>query len=524
MLQLKNNYTYLTIITLFSAFFIRLAVSGQFQLVPDEANYWQWSRYLALGYHDHPPLLAWAIWLSTKIFGHTEFAVRLPTVIGSVIFSFYLSLLAARLFSWRCAFHTCLAAQLILVINGAALIATPDGMLLPCWAAAAYHAFRAVSENNRSHWLLTGAWFGLGMLSKYTMLIFLMSLFFYMLTNKRYSKQFLTKWPWIGLLLSSLIFSPVLIWNGQNEWATFRHVLYQGGVENKEFITFNYIGDFLGSQCILLSPFLFILLIGIWFNIPKIKRWYLNTEFPNTISYLLWMSLPGFLLFLLLSLHVRIYGNWPAPVYTTAILLVCAFYAPIKIKERVTGLWKTCLITTAMITLPIVIQVMYPILPLSIELDRTARETAGWDQLGKKIAQEKSTMTLPDNTFIFGMRYQYASELAFYTPGQPRTVSINKWARPNVYDFWFDDKIVIGKDGIGIFTYKGLEKRLVTLFEKSDPVQSFTLTRESPWYGTQEVQTVYIFRGYNFKGGLRWQPRNPNDIRTTSKESTSNSL
>ncbi|HEB67991.1 MAG TPA: glycosyltransferase family 39 protein, partial [Desulfobulbus sp.] len=155
---------------------IRLAVSTQFLLVPDEANYWQWSRYLALGYHDHPPMIAWTIGLATRIFGQTEFAVRLPTVLGMAVTSFYLCLLAARWFSCRCAFHVALLVQGILLFNGASLIATPDGLLLPCWAAACYHSAMAISNRSRGQWLMTGLWFGLGLLSKYTMILFLPSL------------------------------------------------------------------------------------------------------------------------------------------------------------------------------------------------------------------------------------------------------------------------------------------------------------------------------------------------------------
>ena len=85
-----------TWLLLFVALALRLIVSGQFLLVPDETNYWQWSRYLALGYHDHPPMIAWTIRLATSLFGQHEWAVRLPTVLGLTVTSLYLSLLAAR--------------------------------------------------------------------------------------------------------------------------------------------------------------------------------------------------------------------------------------------------------------------------------------------------------------------------------------------------------------------------------------------------------------------------------------------
>ena len=52
-----------------------------------------------------------------------------------------------------------------------------------------------------------------------------------------------------------------------------------------------------------------------------------------------------------------------------------------------------------------------------------------------------------------------------------------------------------------------------TLFTRSQPVEPIVLYRDSPWFGRQAVQTLYLFRGYGFRGGLRWQPQDEGDIR-----------
>lgn len=503
-----------TWLLLFAALAMRLFVSGQFLLVPDETNYWQWSRYLALGYHDHPPMIAWTIRLATALFGQHEWAVRLPTVLGLTVTSLYLSLLAARWFSWRVAFQTALLSQLLLLLNGAALIATPDGLLLPCWAAACYHAAVALDRKSPGQWLCTGIWFGLGLLSKYTMILLLPSLLLAMLANPDHRRQLLTPWPWLGLLAGSLLFTPVLVWNSQNEWATFRHVLYQGGADDKVLFTLAYIGDFFGSQLALLSPVAFLLILGAWFR-PHLRR-----RLPSgPATFLLWMSLPGFLIFFLLAFHVRIYGNWPAPIYLTALVLIAALFSKRSGSDApLPGLWKATIITAAAITLPVIVQVTYPALPVPLGLDRTAAECVGWDVLGQKIGAAVKKMERPDQTFMFGLQYQYASELAFYVPGQPRTVSINRWTRPNVYDFWFADSMLLGKDGVGVFENRQMAAQLASLFIRTDPVEEVQLQRDSPWFGRQVVQTLYLFRGYGFKGGLRWQPTSNDDIRATHKQ------
>ena len=63
-------------------------------------------------------MIAWTIGLATALFGHTEWAVRLPTILGLTLASAFLCLLAARWFSWRVALHTGLVSQLLLLTNG----------------------------------------------------------------------------------------------------------------------------------------------------------------------------------------------------------------------------------------------------------------------------------------------------------------------------------------------------------------------------------------------------------------------
>ncbi len=489
----------------------RMLLSNGFLLVPDEANYWQWSRHLALGYHDHPPMIAWTIWLSTHIFGQNEFAVRLPTILGITLCSLSMCLLARRIFSDRAALQTALLSQLVLLFNGAALIATPDGLLLPCWATACYHGHRALEEDTTGQWLLTGLWFGLGLLSKYTMLLFLPSLFFCMVFNRTWRGRLASPRPWLGLALGLALFTPVIAWNVRHQWATFRHVLYQGGIDKTSLYSFRFIGDFLATQAALLSPLAFLLLVAAWLRPTRDGR-----TVRSGTAYLNWMSLTTFGVFLLLSLHVRIYGNWAATAYTAGLILVAGRFGPrANAPAGWRRLWAATLLLACTMTLPVLVQAVYPVLPLPMSLDRVARETVGWDELGRRVFAARNTMPRPEQTFIFGLRYQYASELAFYVPGQPRTVSINRWTRPNVYDFWINDKMLRGMDAVGVYEYKGMDKRLASLFERIDPAETIRILRHSPWFGRQLVRTLYLVRCYGFKGGQRWHPRNEHDIRAT---------
>ena len=132
----------------------RLIYSGTFLLIPDETNYWQWSRYLDWGYHDQAPLIGWAIWLSTWIIGQTELAVRLPSVLSVGIASAYLVAISSRWMGSRTALSTAILTQSILEFNVGGLLATPDGLQAAAWAGAAYHVARAYEDDALSQWLL----------------------------------------------------------------------------------------------------------------------------------------------------------------------------------------------------------------------------------------------------------------------------------------------------------------------------------------------------------------------------------
>jgi undecaprenyl-diphosphatase len=504
-----------TWLVLFLGLAVRLALSSHYLLTPDEANYWQWSRYLDIGYYDHPPMIAWTIHLAARLFGQTEFAVRLPTILGITVASSYMCLLAARWFSCRCAFHVALVTQAILLFNGSALVATPDGLLLPCWAAACYHAAQALERNRAGQWLLTGIWFGLGLLSKYTMLLFLPSLFFCMLAVRGYRPALLTWKPWFGLVVGFLVFTPVVVWNAQHDWVTFRHVLFQGGVDNKALLTLRYIGDFFGTQAALLSPVLFCFILAAWMGGKPGKRLR-----PGDGAYLTWMSLTGFTVFTLLAFHVRIYGNWPGPVYVTAIILACALFSPGQEGRRSKHhrLWNLGVALAFFMSAAVMVQLVYPVLPVRVDLDRTARETKGWKELARVVDGVVQEMDRPGHIFVFGLRYQFASELAFYMPGQPRTVSINRWTRPNVYDFWFKDSDLLGMDAVGIIEDKNVAVLLRQVFDRVDPPEEIPIYRTSPWFGRELVNTFYLVRCHGFRGGLRWQPTTLHDIRAVDSD------
>ena len=78
----NNLFLAITILTL-----LRFILAASLPLSFDESYYWLWSKHLALGYYEHPALIALAIRAGTRIFGDTEFGVRFVPLTASLVAS-----------------------------------------------------------------------------------------------------------------------------------------------------------------------------------------------------------------------------------------------------------------------------------------------------------------------------------------------------------------------------------------------------------------------------------------------------
>ncbi len=97
----------------------------------DEAYYWLWSKHLALGYYDHPPMIALAIRAGTLIFGDTELGVRFVPLAASVVASWAVWRSAATLLSDEpMGAAACLLFNATLMVAAETMAATPDSLLI----------------------------------------------------------------------------------------------------------------------------------------------------------------------------------------------------------------------------------------------------------------------------------------------------------------------------------------------------------------------------------------------------------
>src|SRR5580693_5606385 len=120
-----------TWLTIAALVVLRLVAAAVTPLTFDEAYYWMWSKHLAGGYYDHPPMVAFVIRLGTMIAGDTEIGVRLVSILLALPMSWAVYRSAAILFGgMRVAATATVLLNVTLMAAVGTLIVTPDAPLL----------------------------------------------------------------------------------------------------------------------------------------------------------------------------------------------------------------------------------------------------------------------------------------------------------------------------------------------------------------------------------------------------------
>jgi dolichol-phosphate mannosyltransferase len=103
----------------------------------------------------------------------------------------------------------------------AGMLMTPDAPLTAAWAGTLYFLERALMAGRPRAWLLAGVSIGIGLISKYTIAMLVPAVVLFVILDPQ-SRRWLLRWePYAALIIALVIFSPVILWNAQHEWASF---------------------------------------------------------------------------------------------------------------------------------------------------------------------------------------------------------------------------------------------------------------------------------------------------------------
>jgi undecaprenyl-diphosphatase len=426
-------------------------------LVHDEAYYWEWSRQLDWGYYSKPPMIAWLIGLSTRLGGSSPLFVRLPAIVLGSLGLIWIYLLAARFYGRRAGFWAvCLAAAT--PANAAlSLLMTIDAPLMFCWAAALYSFWRLWEPGPHRGWwwVAATACVGLGLLSKQTMLAFLVLGGLFLLLGREDRRQLGRPAFWLWAIGALLFLAPVMWWNSQNDWITAQHTsehFQSGSVTLLRRVIRS--AEFWATQVGVMSPITGVLVVAIL--VAGLRRFW---PLGRKERYLLCFSGVPLMGVVVLSFMQRVEPNWAAVFYPSAVVLL----AGVVVGRVELPCWPA--IHEVAARRAVVVGVLSVVLTYVVafgcgiqgtKLDPAVR-LRGWKQLGESIAQRGDSFPRPGQTFVVVTAGRApASELAFYMPQQPR---VYLWSpAPGVssqYDLWGGPEDKSGWDALIVTPAQG---------------------------------------------------------------------
>jgi len=400
-----------TSLTVLALIVLRLVAAAWTPLTFDEAYYWMWSKHLAFGYYDHPPMVALVIRAGTLIGGDTELGVRLFSILLALPMSFAIYRTAAILFGGtRLAANATILFNVTLMVAVGTLIVTPDSPLLVAASFVLFFLAKVLETGRGAWWLAVGAAVGCALLSKYTALLFGPAILIWLVAVPKQRSWLISPWPYLGGLVAFAIFASVILWNAEHQWVSF---LKQIGdrVRVDEFHPY-HVAELIPTQFAFATPLVFILgAMGLYALIRRKAgampaRVLIDAMFWTIAAYFIWHSL-----------HARVEANWFAPVYPAFAIAAAVAAHLVRWEAREERLVRFCLRWA-----PSVGIVMFALLVLQANTgwlslyrrDATVRSVGvGWRELADQIEAVRKRVGA---TCVLAPDYGTTSWLAFYLP------------------------------------------------------------------------------------------------------------
>ncbi|MBA2113409.1 ArnT family glycosyltransferase [Bremerella alba] len=472
-----------------------------FDLVHDEAYYWDWSRQLDYGYFSKPPMIAWIIGLSTRLLGDHEFAVRLPATLlgtGGLAFVF---LLARRMYDAKVGFWAMLLAAMTPGNAAMSLLMTIDAPFLFFWSVAMYCFWRLLERGeDRWKWLVaTTVVIGLGLLTKQSMAGMLVFGGLFVLLSREDRHEALRPTLYVCAFGALMFLAPVFYWNYQHDWVTLHHTSehFQGepvSILRRMVISLEFVGGLFG----VVSPVTFFL-----FGCVTAFGLFAFRTLGRRERYLLCLSALPMLLVLGLSMKQRLELNWPAPFFSAGIILVAAWalgHVPLPSLFLKPAEWRLRYAATVgaiFLAGTYAMPLALPLLGLNGSKVDVLVRLRGWEELGNQVGNRLETHDAQSQAMIVTAGRAVASELAFYMPQHPKVYLWGDNQFPlSQYDVWGGPEETESQDFL-LVTHQGEEIPLPLrlAFQSIEPLENVEVE-----VGPDRKHAVTIYRGQGFRG------------------------
>ena len=369
---------------------VRIAAlaASSLELGPDESQYWRWAQQFDWGYYSKPPLIAWAIGLTTSIFGDSEWAVRLSAPIAHGFAGFALFALGRRMFNARCGAW---AAAIYLLMPGVWLSSTlmsTDALLLPLWSLALYALWRMRETPTVPFGLLAGAAIGLAMLAKYAALYLILGAGLAAVIDRDTRRALLSPAGLAAALAVLAVMSPNILWNAAHDFETVGHTSDNANWSHAS-IQLGHLMKFVTDQMAVFGPVSLIAgAIGAIATLTGRDEANLSPR-----RWLLCFILPPLAIIAVQAVVARAHANWAATAYPAAAVLLGSFAAGIPWRRWIAG----GLAFNVLLGATYLVMAVYPAAADATGASNAFKRVRGWEAMAtelSRIAQQHDASAL----------------------------------------------------------------------------------------------------------------------------------
>lgn len=404
----------------------QLLCGGRYGFHRDELATFDDARHLAWGYVAYPPITPLFAHISLTLFGTSLIAFRLFAALAQAIAVVLTGLMARDLGGGRGAQLVAAAAAVPFCIASGALMQYVAFDYL-FWVLTAYFVVRLLSSEDRRWWAAIGCSIGFGMMAKYTMGFFVIGIVAGVLLTKN-RRHLASKWLWIGVGLSILVFLPNILWQIQHHFISFdflKHI-------HERDIRIGRTRDFLPDQLKITLLALPLWLAGLYF--------YLVAKAGSRFRMLGWMYMVPLVLFVIAKGRGYYMGAAYPMLYAAG-----SVWGEQRLRSLSRG-WAGCMRVLAWTALAadivLLAAIAIPPAPVNSALWKFASknngdlvEELGWPELTQAVAQIRDSLPEQDRARlgILAGNYGEAGAINLYGPryGLPKAISgINSfWQR-----------------------------------------------------------------------------------------------
>ena len=292
----------------------RLVLSTFLNLGNDESYYLSFAQQLQINYFDHPPIVA--LWLrfftaNLALQDHLFF-IRLGSLVACTLSSFFIYKTITAISTAGAGFAGVFLYNISLYASiTAGLFIFPDTPQMVFWTASMYFVTQILRNDEKLlPWVLFGACAGLSIMSKVHAVFLWGGVFLYAVFYRR--SWFNNKWFYLSAAVTAVIISPILIWNIQNDFITFRFHGERVVVDEKS--GFNFMGllrETVG-QLVINNPFT-VGLIAVFFT----KKY--NSNANSAVKVFKLMGIPLLIVIFFLSMFRTTLPHWSGPAYVSLL-------------------------------------------------------------------------------------------------------------------------------------------------------------------------------------------------------------